>query len=119
MISCSLDGFAAISASIGNCKQSVYLAGAAEGLRDAIGYKIEPSEEIFRNDYLSIVNTTIDSKVFAQLYAQGKTMNSDECVTRLLTDGYMEAEFSDSNEDTFEIIIEEHKIERINIEEDI
>ncbi len=90
MISCSLEGFAAISASIGNHKQSVYLAGAAEGLRDAIGYKIEPAEEIFRNDYLSKVTAALDSKVFAQLYAQGKSMNAAECVARLLTNGDLE-----------------------------
>jgi predicted ATPase/DNA-binding winged helix-turn-helix (wHTH) protein len=117
MISCSIEGFAAISASIGNHKQSVYLAGAAEGLRDAIGYMIEPAEEVFRNDYLSKVNATLDPKVFAQLYAQGKTMNPEECVTLLLTNGDMESEISNSNEDMFEIIIEEHKIERIIIEE--
>jgi tetratricopeptide (TPR) repeat protein len=51
-ISYSLDGFAALAQEESDYARAVLLAGAAEALRESIGYKIEPAEEVFRDAYL-------------------------------------------------------------------
>jgi predicted ATPase/DNA-binding winged helix-turn-helix (wHTH) protein/Tol biopolymer transport system component len=116
MISCSLDGFAALAASSGNPEQAAKLAGAAESLRESIGYKIEPAEEIFCEKYLTKVRARLDEKTFAELYKQGKRMTLDEAVA--LTAPPAEKAISGKADfQTSEIIIENHSFSRIAIEE--
>lgn len=61
MIAHSFDGFAALAVKNGNAAQSAKFAGAAEALRETIGYKIEPAEEIFREKYLAKVRGALNS----------------------------------------------------------
>jgi len=119
MISCALEGFAALALKNGNPAQSAKLGGAAESLREAIGYYIEPAEEIFRNKYLAETRAALGEKEFAALYANGLTMNSNEAVALAFSQNLPEKiEFdTDKNKQINEIIIENHKIERITIEE--
>lgn len=119
MISCALEGFAALAVKNGNPAQSAKLAGAAESLREAIGYYIEPAEEIFRNKYMAETRAALSEKEFAALYANGLTMNSNEAVALAFSQNLPEKiEFdTDKNKQINEIIIENHKIERITIEE--
>lgn len=119
MISCALEGFAALAVKSGNPAKSAKLAGAAESLREAIGYYIEPAEEIFRNKYLAETRAALGEKQFAALYATGLTMNSNEAVALAFSQNLLEKiEFdADESQQINEIIIENHKIERITIEE--
>lgn len=110
MISCSLDGFAAIAAAQGNAEQSATLAGAAENLRESIGYKNEPAEEIFINDYLTKVRRSLDEKSFVTAFLQGRRLNLSEAVA-LADNSFFDGQIN-------EIIIETHKFERIIIEEE-
>ncbi len=117
MISCALDGFAALAIKNGNAEQSAKLAGAAENLRESIGYQIEPAEEIFRANYLKKVCTALNEKKFAALYEQGKTMNLDASIAFVKV---FDSEFiSDFDAETVEIVIENHSFSRIIIEEEI
>ncbi len=119
MISCALEGFAAIAVKNGKTAQSAKLAGAAESLREAIGYYIEPAEEIFRNNYLAETRAALGEKEFAGLYATGLAMNSNEAVALAFNQNLPEKIEFDANENHYsnEIIIENHIIERITIEE--
>jgi predicted ATPase/DNA-binding winged helix-turn-helix (wHTH) protein len=115
MISCSLDGFAALAAVEKNYELAAKLSGAAENLREEIGFQIEPAEEIFRHDYLTKIHRALDEKTFHALYEQGKTADVNETAALLLKEN-----FSAGNQNEFsEIIIETHSIERIIIEEEI
>ncbi len=107
-ISYALDGFAAIAGRSENAAQSAKLAGAAEYLRESIGYHIEPAEKTFRETYLSKVRSALNGHSFIAAYENGKILDLNEAVVL--------AEGSIVELDT-EIIIETRKFERITIEE--
>jgi hypothetical protein len=110
-ISCCLDGFAAVAAISKNSEQSARLAGAAASLRESIGYEIESTERIFRDDYLKKVLAGLDHKSFTTAYQEGQNLDLNEAVEL--------AESLDVSEQFDEIIIETHRFERITIEEEI
>lgn len=112
MISCALEGFAALALKTGSPEYSAKIAGAAEQLRESISYNLEPAEEIFRNDYLAETRKLLGEKQFIEIYAQGKSLEFSE-LTALVT----KTNFQSSDEDFTEIIIETHKYEKIIIEE--
>ncbi len=118
LISYSLDGFAALAAKNGKFEKSAELAGAAQGLRESIDYKIELAEEIFRDKYLAETRAALSENQFAALYLQGQTLNSDEAAALVFQKQLTEqGDFADEN--FSEIIIETHKFERITINEKI
>lgn len=116
MVSCAIEGFAALAVKNGNAAQSARLAGAAESLRETIGYFIEPAEEIFRNSYLSETRAVLGEKRFADLYLQGKVLSSDDATALAYPDqSTIDNDFADEN--FTEIIVENHSFSRIAIEE--
>lgn len=115
-VSYALDGFAALAIRSGNPEQSAKLAGAAESLRQSIGYKTEPAEEIFRDKYLTETRTVLGREQFSALYLQGQALNSDEAAA-LVFQNQTAAQNNFATENFSEIVIENHKIERIIIEE--
>ena len=118
MIACALEGFAACAAAAGNYAQSARLAGATDTLREEIGYKTEPAEEIFRAEYLTKTRAVLSEKQFSALYVQGQNLNSDEASALVFHKRLTEqSDFADEN--FSEIIIESHKFERITIDEKI
>ena len=121
MISCALDGSAALAAAIGNHEQSARLAGAAEALRKEIGCPIEPAEESFREKYLAKTRVALDEKASALLYAQGCALNSEEAVAlaKQIINDRDTGEVSGFNEMIEEIIVEKHSFSRVIIEETI
>jgi len=118
MIACALEGFAACAAAAGNFVQSAKISGATDTLREEIGYKTEPAEEIFRAEYLTKTRAALSEKQFSALYLQGQNLNSDEAAALVLQKQLPEQ--NDFTDETYtEIIIEHHKIERITIDEKI
>ena len=117
MISCALDGFAALAATGGNYEQSAKLSGAADRLREEIDYKIEPAEKMFREKYLAETRAILDEKTFRALYERGRTLNFDEAVA--LTKRTTNANETPRDEMCEEIVVEEHSFSRIVIEEEI
>lgn len=112
-VACALDGFAAIASLTENKKQAAQLAGAAEGLRENIGYEIELAERHFCDEYVTIIRTALDGNSFTAAYQKGQTFSLNEAVA------LAEILFSEQNEQTFEVIVEKHKIKRIVVEEEI
>lgn len=71
-ISCSLDGFAALAVEARDFERAAQLAGAAEHLREMIGYKIEPAERRFRENYLAKLRAEMPEDSFLKLSEPGR-----------------------------------------------
>ena len=79
-ISYSLDGFAALAVENGDLKRAAQLCGAAEALRESIGYKIEPAEAVFRDVYLERLRARLDTKEFREAFDRGHAVEPEEAV---------------------------------------
>lgn len=83
-ISCSLDGFAALAVENRDLERAARLSGAAENLRDLIGYQIEPAERRFRDTYLSVFKKQISEEAFVNIYNEGRALTLDEVIAQAL-----------------------------------
>ena len=83
-ISFSLDGFAAIAVETGDVARAARLSGAAEHLRDLIGYKIEPAERRFRDTYVAGLRKLISKEEFTALCGEGKAMRLDTAIAEAI-----------------------------------
>ncbi|MEO8573364.1 MAG: protein kinase [Pyrinomonadaceae bacterium] len=79
-ISYSLDGFAALAVENGDLKRAAQLCGAAEALRESIGYKIEPAEAVFRDVYLGRLRERLDANEFNEAFDRGHAVEPQEAV---------------------------------------
>ncbi|QYO66574.1 tetratricopeptide repeat protein [Leptolyngbya sp. 7M] len=70
-LSHSLDGFGALRTAESNFHEAAKLAGAAESLRESLGYKNEPAELAFRESYLEKVRHRLSREDFESAYAEG------------------------------------------------
>ncbi len=117
IIAYSLDGFAALAAKSGNYVQSAKLAGAASAVREKIGFKVEPTEVIFREKYLAETRAALNPQDFTDAYETGRDLDFSESIALTKNADF---NFSDaSGEDIAEIIIENHSFSRIVIDEEI
>ena len=73
-ISCSIDGLAAIAAETGDLERAARLSGAAERIRELVGYKIEPAEARFREVYLSKLKPRMANEDFESFANEGREM---------------------------------------------
>lgn len=112
MISCALEGFAALASVHENINQSLNLSGASETLRNSIEYKLEPAEEIFRDNYLNKIRSTIDEKTFAELYEQGKSLDLDETISLILA-GILDSKKTNSAYTNLKKLPEENQSEML------
>jgi predicted ATPase/serine/threonine protein kinase len=80
-VSSSLDGFAALAAEAGDIERAASLAGAAERLRESIGYENEPAERRFREAYLEKTRADVSEDAFAAAYEKGRLMQPEEVVS--------------------------------------
>jgi predicted ATPase/DNA-binding winged helix-turn-helix (wHTH) protein/Tol biopolymer transport system component len=124
-ISCSLDGCAALAAAAGYAEQSARLAGAAENLRESIGYEIELTERRFRDAYIPKIRRCLDEETFTAELEQGKLLNLSDAVALARTlpgngaNGSQRSEFFSDPSEQSEIIIENHSFSRIIIEDTV
>ncbi len=79
-ISHSLDGLAAIALETGDVERSALLSGAADHLRDEVGYQIEPAEAGFRNSYLSRLIEEMGAGWYREFAGQSKAMSLEEVI---------------------------------------
>ena len=83
-ISYSLDGFAALAAESGEPELAAKLAGAAEQLRETVGFEIEPADRRFRESYFSKLRAALTESVFAAAYQQGRKLKTEEAIALAL-----------------------------------
>ena len=60
-------------------------AGAAEELRQVIGFKREPAETRFRDTYLTKLRQTLGEPTLLVAYEQGRQLKLDEAIALALT----------------------------------
>ena len=85
VISHALDGLAAMSVERGDLQRAACLAGAAEELREVIGFKREPAETRFRDAFLTRLRQTLSEPTFLIAYEQGRKLKLDEAIALALT----------------------------------
>ena len=86
-ISCSLDGLAAVAAENGELEKAVRIAGAAERLREVIGYEIEPAEAKLRDQYVTKLKERISESDFRRLAAEGANWPLETAINEALESG--------------------------------
>ncbi|MEO7672622.1 MAG: tetratricopeptide repeat protein [Pyrinomonadaceae bacterium] len=79
-ISFSLDGFAAIAVDNDDCERAVRLSGAADNLRDLIGYKIEPAERRFRDTYIGKIKERMTDEEFVRGRTAGRELKLNAAI---------------------------------------
>lgn len=79
-ISYFLDGFAALAYQHGELYRATRLAGAAECLRESIGYEADSVDRRFRDLYLVQLHTAISQYDFTYLYEQGRKLKLEEAI---------------------------------------
>ena len=78
LLSYSFDGFAALAAKQAAPEFAARLAGAAETLRESIGFVTEKEERRFGEAYLAELKTKLDEADFSEFYGQGRKMQLEE-----------------------------------------
>ena len=86
-ISYSLDGFAALALENGDLERATLLCGAAEGLRESIGYKIEPAEEVFREAYTVRLRSQMPADAFDDAFQRGRATSPDDAILMAFESG--------------------------------
>ena len=82
----SLDGLAAVAAKGGAWERAARLAGAAEALRDAIGFELEPADRAFRERYLAEVRERLGEAGLEAALAEGRALTLEQAVRKALED---------------------------------
>jgi tetratricopeptide (TPR) repeat protein len=80
VISISLDGLGAVAARRGTWERAARLTGAAEAIREAIGYELERADRAFRDRYVAEARAELGEEAFASAVARGRAMTFDEAV---------------------------------------
>ncbi len=79
-ISLSLDGFAALAFRRGEPTLAARLSGAAQNLREKIGYEIEAVDRCFRDAYLTELKAKMDGADFSKFNQQGRKLKLEEAI---------------------------------------
>jgi tetratricopeptide (TPR) repeat protein len=86
-VSYSLDGFAALAVKKRNFNCAAQLAGAAEHLRESLGFDTEPAERLFREAYIIELHSATDGKSLTEARGQGHNLKIEKAVKLALTIG--------------------------------
>lgn len=113
----ALNGIGALAAKYGKPEQAAQLMGAAEGLRQSIGYDQEPAERSFCKNYIAKIKAALGEKDFANAFNDGQSMNIGEtgAFVKILQPAFI----SEPTQISDEIVIESHTYSRILIEENV
>jgi predicted ATPase/DNA-binding SARP family transcriptional activator/DNA-binding CsgD family transcriptional regulator len=80
----SLDGLACSAGEKGEAERAARLFGAAEALREAIGYLQAPRESALRKPYLEAARSRLDEAAWEKAFTEGKAMGLEKAVEYLL-----------------------------------
>ena len=81
----SLEGLACISASEGEAERAAKLFGAAEVLREAVGYRHTPEEVALREPYLATARSQLGEEAWEEAQAQGRALDLEEAIEYTLS----------------------------------
>lgn len=79
-ISHALDGMAALAVRHSDLSRAARLSSAADKLRISIGYQLTDDDRAFIDSYLSRLRSTLSEQEFLDLWANGRTLKTEEAV---------------------------------------
>ena len=82
----SLEGLACVAVTGGEAEQAARLFGAAEALREAVGYQHMPEEDALREPYLAAASSQLDEATWEAALAEGRAMELEEAVEYALSE---------------------------------
>jgi predicted ATPase/class 3 adenylate cyclase len=80
----SLEGLACAAGGKGDAERAARLFGAAEALREAIGYLQTPRESALRKPFLEAARAFIEDEAWQEAWREGRKMTFDESVSYAL-----------------------------------
>jgi hypothetical protein len=83
----SLEGLACISAAEGEAERAARLFGAAEALREAVGYQHTPEEDPWRGPYLASARSRLGEEAREEALAEGRAMTLERAIAYALGEG--------------------------------
>jgi DNA-binding CsgD family transcriptional regulator len=83
----SLEGLACVAGTRGEAEQAARLFGAAEALREAVGYQHIPEDDALREPYLAAASSQLDEEKWEAALAEGRAMELEEAVEYALSEG--------------------------------
>jgi predicted ATPase/DNA-binding SARP family transcriptional activator/DNA-binding CsgD family transcriptional regulator len=83
--SASMDGLACYAASGGEAQRAARLFGAAQALREGVGYSQKPRERSLREPYLTIARSCSDEAAWETAFAEGQAMSFAEALEYALS----------------------------------
>jgi DNA-binding CsgD family transcriptional regulator len=82
----SLEGLACAVGTKGEAERAAKLFGAAQGLREAVGYQKTPNERAVQEPYLVAARSRLDEAAWEAAFAEGRTMTFEEAVEYALSE---------------------------------
>jgi DNA-binding CsgD family transcriptional regulator len=82
----SLEGLACVAGTRGEAEQAARLFGAAEALREAVGFQHTPEEDALREPYLAAASSQLYEAAWEAAFAEGRTMAFEEAVEYALSE---------------------------------
>jgi predicted ATPase/class 3 adenylate cyclase len=82
-----LDGLACVAGTEGGAERAARLFGAAEALREAVGWPLNPEEEALREPFLDAARSKLDEASWEEAWAGGRAMSFDEAVSYAVEEG--------------------------------
>ncbi len=81
-----LDGFASLSAMNEEFEKAAKLFGAADALRESVGFEIQTADRIFRDHFIEKAEEAIGENSFVEYEDQGRKISMDEAVNLALNE---------------------------------
>lgn len=75
-----LDGFGFAETVSKNFEKSARLFGAAEALRESVGFEIQTVDQIFRDHFIKIAKDSIGENLFTEHQNQGRKISMEEAI---------------------------------------
>ena len=82
----SLAGLACVAGTEGEAERAARLFGAAEALREAVGYQHAPEEVALREPYLATIRSRLDEMAWEATWAEGRGMSMEQAVEYALSE---------------------------------
>src|SRR5215207_9086915 len=80
----SIEGLACAAAAKGEAERAAILFGAAEALREAVGYQQTPRECSLREPYLTTARSRVGEAAWASAWEEGRSMAFEDVITYAL-----------------------------------
>ncbi len=82
----SLEGLACVAGTRGEAERAAKLFGAAEALREAVGYQHTPEEGAMREPYLSTTRFRLNETTWQGAWAEGRAMSMEQAINYALSE---------------------------------